>query len=471
MVVAVWGVETVRALGPTDLPRLAAIRIDGSALAAAFGVSLVTGIALGLVPASGFSRLDLSESLKEGARSTAGAPHQRLRRALVVGEVALSLVLVAGAGLMLRTLFGLLTTDPGFDSRNVLVADVFVPRTKYSQDAQRGAFAAQVVERIRALPGVEAVGATSNLPLSNTVMSYAFLMEADSSVHPERAAANPPQANFRAVTPDYLRVMRIPLLRGRGITERDAAGAPDIVVINEAMARKYWPNQDPLGHLIRVARGRQPAWREIVGIVGSVRHEALHEAPRPEMYVPFAQQPMFFFRLAVRTEVEPMRFAAAVRRAVWQIDKDQPVARIRPMTEVVAGSMVETRFYGSLLLAFAIVALVLAAVGIYGVLAYSVARRTREIGTRVALGAKSLDVLRLVLGEGLFLAGFGTAAGLLAAWGLTRFLGKQVHGVTPTDPATFAGAAATLLLVALAASWIPSRRAARVDPIVALRNE
>jgi putative ABC transport system permease protein len=398
---------------------------------------------------------------------TAAPAHARLRGALVVTQLALSLVLLAGAGLMLRTLGTLLSTSPGFDPHHVLVADIFLPPVKYSTDAQRADFLEKTLAELRALPGAESVGATSNLPLSGTGMDYGFLIEG----RPITKQGEIISANFRPVSPEYLSLMRIPLRAGRGIEAGDRADAPEVVVINEAMARQFWPGENPLGRRIRVARGREPAWREIVGVVGNIRHEGLHLSPRAEMYVPFAQQPMRFVRLAMRTAGDPRALAAALRQAVWKVDPDQAVSRVRTMDDVVAASTGETRFYSLLLGAFAVLALGLATVGIYGVMSYAVASRTREIGIRLALGAQRGGIFRLVMARGARLAALGILLGTGGALAATSGLEKLLYGVTPTDTLTFVSVATLLGLVALLACWLPARRAMRVDPAVTLRYE
>jgi putative ABC transport system permease protein len=390
-----------------------------------------------------------------------------MRGALVVVQLSLSLVLLAGAGLMLRTLGKLLSTPPGFDAHNVLVADIFLPPGKYSTDPQRAAFLDQVLIKLRVLPGAESAGATTNLPLSGTGMDYGLLIEG----RPDTEHGDIRSANFRPVSPEYLSLMRIPLRAGRGIEARDTAGSPEVVVINEAMARRFWPGENPLGQRIRIARGREPAWREIVGVVGDIRHEGLHLAPQAEMYVPFAQQPMRFLRLAVRTAGDPRALAGALRQAVWAVDPDQPVSRVRTMEDVVATSTSETRFYGALLGAFAGLALGLAAVGIYGVMSYAVASRTREIGIRLALGAQRGGVCALVMARGARLTAAGIALGIGGALAATTGLEKLLYGVTPTDAVTLASVTALLAGVALLACWLPARRAMRVDPAVTLRYE
>ncbi len=466
LLVGRWCVTGLLAMRPSNLPRLQEVALDPAVFAFAALISIAAGLLFGLTPALRVARPAAGEALKSGAQ-TSGLPHARMRGALVVLQLSLSLVLLAGAGLMLRTLWKLHSTPPGFDARNVLVADIFLPPGKYSTDPQRAAFLDKALNELRALPGVESAGATTNLPLSGTGMDYGLLIEG----RPNPEGDDIRSANFRPVSAEYLSLMRIPLRAGRSIEGRDIAGAPEVVVINEAMARRFWPGDNPIGQRIRIARGREPAWREIIGVVGDIRHEGLHLAPRAEMYVPFAQQPMRFLRLAVRTAGDPRALAGALRQAVWAVDPDQPVSRVRTMEDVVAASISETRFYGSLLGAFAALALGLAAVGIYGVMSYAVASRTREIGIRLALGAQRGGIFRLVMARGARLAAFGIALGTGGALAATSGLEKLLYGVTPTDAATLASVAVLLAFVALLACWLPARRAMCVDPAIALRYE
>jgi len=461
-----WSLAALLALRPSNLPRLEEIGLDPMVFAFTAVISTLAGLLFGLTPALRAAQPAAGSTLKSGAQTSA-LPHARMRGVLVVTQFALSLVLLAGAGLLLRTLWTLVSTPPGFDPRNVLVADIFLPPLKYSTDAQRADFVEKSIAELRALPGAESVGAASNLPLSGTGMNYGFLVEGRRATKEGEILS----ANFRPVSPEYLSLMRIPLRAGRGIEAGDRAGAPEVVVINEAMARQFWPRENPVGQRIRVARGREPAWREIVGVVGNIRHEGLHLSPRAEMYVPFAQQPMRFVRLAVRTAGDPRALAAALRQAVWNVDPDQPLSRVRTMDDVVAASTSETRFYSLLLGAFAVVALGLATIGIYGVMSYAVASRTREIGIRLALGAQRGGVFRLVMTRGVQLAALGILIGTGGALAVTTGLEKLLYGVSPTDPATFASVAALLAVVALLACWLPARRAMRVDPAIILSYE
>jgi putative ABC transport system permease protein len=461
---AAWGVQAIRGMLPASLPRVEAVRIDLPVLLFTLAAAVAAALIFGTFPAVRTLKSDVSEALKEGARGSSGRARGRLRRILVVGEVMISLVLLSGAGLLLNTLWGMMRTPPGFDPSHLLTGKIYLSGPAY--EGRQAAVLQESLERLRRLPGAAGAAATSSLPLAGGNLSYGFTLEGSPA-----PADGLLMAGLRSVTPDYHRVMGIPLRRGRLLLESDSAGAPGVVLISEAMARKFWPGQDSVGRRIRITRGKDPGWRTIVGVVGDVRHEALYTAPQPEMYVPYAQEPLPAVHLALRASGNPMDYAAALRRSVREVDAQLPVSRIAPMSEVLGGSMAETRFNGVLLTLFAVVAIVLAAVGIYGTLAHGIAERSHELAIRVALGATSRDLLALVVGQTLRPVILGGAAGMLAAAWLTRLLKSQLHGVKPGDPATFAAVAGLLGLVALVACYLPARRAARIDPTQALRHE
>jgi putative ABC transport system permease protein len=461
VLLATWGTDFLIAIAPGDLPRLQTAHLDGWVLLFALATTLTSGIVLGLIPAWRAAVPDLHTTLREGESRSATAPRQALRKGLVVTEVTLALVLLCGAGLLIKTLWKLNAVDPGFDPENVLVSEVVVPKTKYPDDARQTAFFQQLLERIKSLPGVESVGGTSNLPMSGTNMVFLATVEG-------RPNSSFP-ASFRAVSQDYFRTMHIPLRKGRWLEDRDTASSPLVVVINETMARQNWPGEEPLGKRIRHGFKEQVA--EVVGVIGDVKYAGLDQQTKPEMYAPFAQRPWPFMRIVVRTKSDPLIFADSIRTEVQAVDKDQPVDKITTMSSVVAASIATRRFYMQLLGSFAALAFILAAVGIYGVVSYSVAQRTREIGIRMALGAKQTDVLRLVLVEGFWLTMLGVAFGLAGAFAATRLLTDLLFEVKPTDPMTFIALSTLLAVVALLASYIPARRAMKVDPWVALRYE
>jgi putative ABC transport system permease protein len=467
MLLAVWGVDLLRAILPDNLPRADEIGIDFRVFGFTLVVSLLTGIIFGLIPALQASRTGLNERLKESGRSSGGGAHNRFRGMLVVSEIALALLLLVGAGLMLRSFVRLMSVDPGLDPQNVLTMDIRLPRGKY-QPPQQASFFQQLLERLRSAPGMQSVGAVYPLPLSGAEEGLGFGIEGRPPAAPgEQLTAGP-----RWVSPDYFKTLKIQLLKGRVFTEGDAADSPPVLVINEAMARQYWPNEDPVGRRVAFnSRDNQPVWREIVGVVKDVRHVALDTESKPQIYFPFTHFPSPMMTLVARTDGDPMNFVAAVRSQVQAIDRDQPVSNVHTMEELLARSVSERRFNLLLLAIFAGVALLLAAVGIYGVMSYSVEQRTHEIGVRMALGARTGDVLRLLLGQGMKLVAPGVAIGLAAAFGLTRLISTLLFDIRPTDPLTFVAIALLLTVVALLACYIPARRAAKVDPMVALRCE
>jgi putative ABC transport system permease protein len=468
---AVWGVDALRRLGPTNLPRLADITIDGWVLGFTFAVSCVAGLLFGLAPALQSARSNVHESLKEGGRggATAGTHRQRIRGLLVVSEVALAMVLLVAAGLLIRSFTRLIEVHPGFDPHNVLTMQLSLPQSKYAKAPQVAAFYQQLLERIASLPGVEAAGATSGLPLSGSGQSSgSFTIQGRVPTKGDPA----PHADQRIIAPDYFRAMHIPLLRGRYISDSDGASAPQVVVIDDVLAKTYWPGQDPLGRKVTQNDPQKGPFQTVVGIVANVQHRALDVAPKGVMYYPHAQSVAAnMMSLVVRTRGEPTTLAAAIRGEVQAIDPNQPVYEIKTMDQYLTESVAANRFSVQLLALFAGVALVLAAVGIYGVMSYSVTQKTHEIGIRMALGARQADVLREVVGKGMSLVLAGVGAGLVCAAIVTRLMSSLLFGVSATDPLTFAAVAIVLSAVAMLACYVPARRATRVDPVVALRYE
>ena len=472
LLVAWWGLHFLLAESSLNIPRLTDVGLDTTVLAFTAVVSVLTGVIFGLAPAVQASRADLQDPLKEGGRSTWGVVPNRVRALLVVMEVALSLVLLVGAGLLGKSFLLLSEVRPGFEPEHVLSTDLSLSRVKYPQPEQQQAGFAEIIRRAAAIPGVEAAAVIYPLPLGGDSNSGTFLIAGRPAVRPE----DKPTSSHRAISPDYFRALNIPLSRGRPFDEHDTQQAPPVLIVNETFARRYFAGTDALGQriIIEGERGDNsvPPPREIVGIVGDVRHQSLDTESGPEYYVPYTQAPQAFMSLVVRSSADnPGSLATSIRQIIKQLDKDQYVAAIEPMTKLVAESVARRRFNMMLTGLFAGMALLLASVGIFGVLNYTVAQRTPEIGLRVALGAQTRDVLRLVLGQGVRLILFGLAVGLAASFALTRVLRGMLYGVTPTDPLTFVAVSFLLASVALLACYIPARRATRVDPMVALRYE
>jgi putative ABC transport system permease protein len=467
LLLALWGTDLLTGLSPAKMLRLQTVTTDARVLVFTLLVSLLTGLLFGLAPALQAARQDAQLALKESAKSSPSKRQRRLRESFVVAEIVFALALLIGAGLLIRSFMHVLDTRPGFESRNLLT--MMIPASsakKYNDDAQVRAFYSEAVKRIESLPGVEAAGVVSNLPFGGNMDMYGFHVE-------EKPLANPaeaPSAERYSVSPDYLRAMGIPLLRGRGFIEQDGANAPLVTLINRTAAQRIWPNEDPLGKRIRLG-GLESPLRVIVGVVGDVNHYNLETAPDLQAYVPHAQWTDSYMQLVVRTTAEPGSLTAPVRQAIHALDPDVPLHKIATMRQLVSTSAAQRRFTLTLIAVFAAVALLMAAIGLYGVMAYSVAQRAREIGIRVALGAQSADVLRLVVGQGLRLVALGLAVGLMAALALMRLMKKLLFEVSATDPMTFVGVATLLALVALLACWVPARRATKVDPMIALRCE
>jgi predicted permease len=465
-----WGVELMRGLLPPNFPRAQAIGFDLRVLGFTFLVSLLTGVVFGLAPALRATNPDVNESLKESSRGAAGdVRRSRVRSLLVVSEVALSLMLLVGAGLLFRSLLRLQSVELGFRPARLLTFRVSPSGPNFDTDPKYSTFYDQIAERARALPGVDAVGVINTLPLSKGPTT-AFRVEG----RPPLAKDKWPGVNYRSVSPDYFRAVSVPILKGRAFDAHDDESATRVVIVNQSLARRDFPGEEPVGKRINMgatAPDGQPAWFEIVGVVGDVRSLELSSEPTPEIYTSYLQDPFAGMSFVVRTAVEPEGLIPSVREAVRQVDRAQPVTEFKEMEKLVGDAAAQPRFNSLLLAVFAGLSLLLAAAGIYGVMSYGVTQRTREIGLRMALGAQPGDVLRLVVGRGMWLTLVGVGVGLVASFGLTRVLRSLLFGVSDTDPLTFVGVALLLTLVAFIACYIPARRATKVDPTVALRYE
>ncbi len=468
MLLAWLGLGPLLAALPVEMPFWMKFNLDGRVLAFTLAVSLLTSLVFGAAPAWQAARIDLIEALKDGGRSGGGGSRPRLRHLLVVAQVALALILLVGAGLMMRSFLRLQQVRLGFNPDNVLTLRVTVPGANYRGSS--APFFHQLLERVNALPGVEVAGAIVALPLTGVDQYWNSRMTVEGqSALPLGQAYG---INFGVITPRYFRTMGIPLLAGRAFNDADTRDAPKVAIVDERLAREFWPNESPLGERVRFNQSEgNDAWHTIVGVVGTVQHERLDATTRNNVYVASLQSPTGFQTLVVRSHLPQESLIAAVKNVVQEMDPNLPVTHVATMREVIAESVWQPRLYAILFAVFAVVALLLAAVGIYGVMSYAVAARTNEIGIRMALGAERRHVLKLVVGQGMVLAICGVGLGLLGAWLLTRLMKTLLFGVSVTDPLTFAGVALLLTLVALLACYIPARRATKVDPLIALRCE
>jgi putative ABC transport system permease protein len=471
LLLGAWGVSVLTSLSPGDIPRVKEIKLDGWVVAFTLSISILTGVVFGLAPAWQVSKPDLNESLKEGGRTGAGAGRNRLRSLLVVSEVALALVLLVGAGLMIKSFARLHSVNPGFEPENALTMGVALLRARYSEQAQVESFYRQLFERLGAVPGVQSVGGITELPLGGSNTNDYFSIEGRPPLPQGEASI----VEYRVISPNYFKAMGIPLLAGRDVSETDTKQTPNVVVINESFARRHWPDENPIGHRIKLqGQYRDPLL--IVGVVGDVRHFGLDEKPMPEAYAPYLQDPLsdslpHFMTLVIRADSGQATLAARLREEIHALDKGTPVIAIKSMNDYLYESLSRRRFNMVLLGIFAGLALLLAAVGIYGVMSYTVTQRTHEIGVRMAIGARARDILRLVIGQAMTLALAGLAIGLVASFALTRLMESLLYGVSATDPLTFILISLVLTGVALGACFIPARRATKVDPGVALRYE
>lgn len=466
VVLALWGVELLKTIGAQTVPRLSEVNVDLVVLAVTAAICVGTGIIFGLAPGLASARPELTEALKEGGRSsTQGARRNRLRNALVIAEVALALVLLSGAGLLIKSFARLQNVNPGFNPRNALTFEISLPKLQYPDDASIVRFNNEAQRRIAALPGIQAAGFTTILPLAGTNSDWSFEIQ-DA---PSGANSPSPDEEKRQVSPDYFRALETPLIKGRFFTDADNADAPPVIIVNQAFVRKFFPNRDALGKRITFDNvNKNPRWITIVGVVGDIRHFGLDVDPKPEMYVPFAQQPYSTAIYVVRSAQDPRSLLPAIQREIQTIDPAVPLANIRPFENVIADSVAPRRLSVVLLGVFAVVAVLLASVGIYGVMSFLVVQRTHEIGVRMALGAQRSDVIKLVLVRSLKLISAGTIIGLIVAVMSTHTLRALLYNVSALDVTTFALVTILLGAVALAASYLPATRATKADPMVVL---
>jgi putative ABC transport system permease protein len=466
--IAIWGTPLLVSFIPEKVPRIHEINVDLRVLGFAFLISIVTGIVFGLAPALQASRIDLNESLKENARgTTSGLRQNRLRAFLIVSEVSLAVILMIGAALLTKSFVRLIDVKPGFDPSQTLTMEVALPTlppSKYANEQEQKAFFQQVLDRLNHSPGVTAAGAVLSLPLTGAEESTDVFIEGRPSTADQR-----PNSDYTIVTPRFFEALRIPLLRGRQFTDLDRQDAPGVIIINDALAQRYWPNEDPLGKRLTVGFEKSP--REIIGIVATIKQTTLSAGGRPAMYLPHLQRSTGGMSIVVRTNGDPMALVALARTQIHAVDQSIPVTNIRSMDEIFSASVEQQRFSMLLVGLFGSLALVLAAIGIYGVMAYTVTQRKHEIAVRMALGAKSSQVWQMVLKDGLVLATLGVGIGLGGAFALTRLMRTLLFEVKPTDVQTFAAVSALLIFVAIVACVVPARRATKVDPLEALRCE
>jgi putative ABC transport system permease protein len=469
MGIAAAGIQLVKAFGPKSLPRLHEAGADLRIFAFAFAITLVTGILFGLAPALGAARTNLVESLKEGGqKSGTGTSHPRLRSALVVAQIALALMLVVASGLLVRTFYQLLASDAGFHAEHVLTFELSLPSIQYPDREAIARFYQKALPGLRSIPEVESVGITESIPMGGATEAGVMRIVG----RPIHKGDPPPIVNYTVISPGLFSALGTPILRGRDVLDSDILSAPAVTIINRALAQHYWPNENPIGKQVLVPSQRVPA--TIVGIVADIKHSSLREVPGPEMFEPYTQNvwpSLALMRVVLRTKAAPAGIIESARQAIHQIDPGLPLAKVSTLTTLTDTAMAGERFSMLLVGSFGLLAALLAAVGIYGVISYSVAQRTREIGIRVALGAQRTHVFGMIIRHGLRLSGLGILIGIAAALGMARLLISFLYGVTPTDPLTFVSVSAFLAAVAVGASYFPARRAASIDPVEALRTD
>lgn len=471
LLLAWWGVDLLRTMGPQGLPHIGVVSVNLTVCAFTFALAVGSTLLFGLIPALQVSKPGVNEALQQGAKGSTGGLHtNRLRAALVVSQVSLSLLLLAGAGLLIKSFFNLRATNPGFDASKVMTATITLPRVRYADDVDKQIRTHNLIQdKLATVPGVEIAGGVNPLPLGGNIRNSSFMVSGAAPL----PLGQHPGAGHLVVTPDYFQAMKIPLIKGRVITRSDTKDSPLVCMINEAFARRHFPDRDPIGQQVMMDEEENKAPpREVVGVVGNTRHDALDEEPGPEFYLPFTQDPGRSLDIVLRvTSTNLTGLDASVKRAVHEVDKDLFVPKLEPMTSFLATQLAQPRFNMFLLAVFAGVAMILAAIGIYGVIAYSVSQRTREIGIRMALGAQRQQMLGMVLRQSLALVAIGLVVGFLVALGATRLMGALLYGVGANDISTYAIVVVILGAAALLASYIPARRAMKVDPMVALRYE
>jgi putative ABC transport system permease protein len=468
LLLAQWGVDALLALNTADLPAPPGdIRLDARVLLFSLALSTLTGFIFGIVPALQLSKADMNRTLKEGGGVAGeGSGRMRLRGAFVVLQVALSLVLLVSAGLLINSFYRLLRVNPGFNTQNLLTMEYRLPKNRYAKGEQQWNFHREVVERVSRVPGVESAAVVRGLPFSGNGATISYTLPNQ----PAPLRGEEPKALENAIDPNYLATVGLPLIRGRNFNAQDGPASPPVVLVNRTMADKLWPGEDPLGKQLQFPDANMTA--SVVGVVGDAKQFDIGEPQRPQIYTSYAQNPHIFGTLVVRAHgVEPLSLAKSVKEAVWSVDPEQPVWKVRTLEYLLTQNVADRRFILSLMACFAGLAMLLTALGIYGVISYTVTQRTHEIGVRIALGAQSRDVLRLVIRQGMVLTLIGVGAGLAAAFAVTRLMSGLLYGVSATDPLTYAGVALLLALVSLVACYIPARRAMRVNPLVALRYE
>jgi putative ABC transport system permease protein len=471
LLLAWWGIDLLRVFGPQDLPRLGEVAINAPVFVFTFATAIFSTLLFALVPALQVTRPNLNESLQEGSRGAVGPESHHLRRLLVIAQVALSLLLLAGAGLLIKSFANLRATKPGFDPQHALVADLILPKAKYPEPEQHRQFFEQVLPKLAALPGVEAAGAAFPMPFSGNDTGSTFAIVGQ----PPRPPGQELEASDLTITPDYFRAMRTPLLRGRAFSATDTKDSPPVVIVNDVFAQRFFPGGDAIGHQINLVHGkynRPVPPKEIVGIVGSSRHESLAIQPQPEFYVPASQDPERRMDVVIRTAtVDPAGLQNSMRNIVHEFDKDLFVPTLEPLEQHIGTTLAQPRFNMMLLGCFAGVAMTLAAIGIYGVIAYMVAQRTKEIGIRMALGAQRIDMMTMIMRQSFAVIGIGLLAGIVGGLVVTRLMSSLLYGVSANDLSIYALVTILLSGAALVATYFPARRAMAVDPMVALRYE